>query len=90
MREDTAHWLNPMLEEAQTRRIDTASLMVQASMPAQEVDWQALGKFNPARLMPEPGNPGIVHRGIDWIRFGQLLREALSWSWYPEDPGDAS
>lgn len=86
MREETAVWLNPMLEEAGTRSVDTTSLLMQASMPAQEVDWTALGKFDPAVLAPDGEHHGIQHRGVDWIRFGQLLREEIGWSWYPEWP----
>lgn len=80
MRDETAAWLNPMLDEARARRVDTHSLLMRASMPAVESD--SLMANWMARNVP----PGASSRALDWIRFGQILREELEWSWYPEEP----
>ena len=68
MRDETADWLAPMLEE----HIDVQrlrQLMMQAMMPAAEgctplADW----------LSRQPHHPGVRHGAIDWVRYGQLLR----------------
>jgi hypothetical protein len=81
MREETAIWLDPMHEEAEKRGINIIALQRQATMPAAEsgspfVEW--LSKNAPA---------GAVVRGVDWVRFGQLLRHQLGWDdAYPAYP----
>jgi hypothetical protein len=84
MRDETAEWLNPMFEEVDRRGdIDILPLMTQSSMPAAEaatpfIDW-----------MPKNVGdvPGVEHRAIDWVRFGQLLRLMLGWDdTYPAYP----
>lgn len=83
MREATSEWLSPMLDAAGPD-VDIKGLMRQASMHAAEADtpatdWMAA---NPV--------PGVVPRGIDWIRFGQLLRTEIGWNKtypaYPDTP----
>ncbi len=86
MRDETAEWLTPMLAEAHARGMNCRPLMAQATMPAAEVDWASLGKFDPARYAP----PGASSLGIDWIRFGGLLRDALGWQDYPPWPESGS
>lgn len=83
MRESTSEWLSPMLD-AVGPDVDVKGLMRQASMPAAEAgtpvtDWMAA---NPV---------GVVPRGIDWIRFGQLLRTEIGWDkTYPAYPADSN
>jgi hypothetical protein len=84
MRESTAKWLNPMLEAASAQHIDTGSLMFQASMPAAE----AVDRDHPARAWERhlAEDYPVQSRAVDWIRFGELLREQLGWADYPEWP----
>jgi hypothetical protein len=63
------------LDPSEVRR-----LMREASMPAREAD----NEFLDALVQTAPENAGL--RGIDWIRFGQLLRDELGWEKYPEVP----
>ncbi|OBI33762.1 hypothetical protein [Mycobacterium sp. E2238] len=77
MRDETAAWLEPMLTEAEQRDVDIKSLMTQATMPAAETSDPAIEAM--AHLDPEV-------RGIDWVRFGELLRRELGWDTYPADP----
>jgi hypothetical protein len=44
--------------------------------------WAALGKLDLDAILPEM--PGVRHCAIDWIRFGQLLRDRLGWHDSPE------
>ena len=83
MRKETATWVEPLFDEALRQNVgrdEIAGLMRQATMPAAETD-------NPiiewtAENMP----PGTATRGLDWVRFGQLLRERVGWDHYPEHP----
>jgi hypothetical protein len=82
MREKTAEWLNPMLDEAEKREMRFAELqelMMQATFPASEACTpfaNALAKEEDLRDV----------RTIDWIEFGRLLRKKLRWHDYPESP----
>jgi len=58
-------------------------LMSQAEMPAAEMIWDDPTVFY---WLARNAAPGVVHVAIDWIRFGQLLREHLGWHWYPAYP----
>lgn len=83
MREETALWLNPMWDEADKRGMnDLRGLMMQASMPAAEADAPV------GDILAELPVSNASHLAIDWIRFGQLLREALGWCDYPALPDD--
>ena len=82
MRESTSAWLEPMLLEAELREVDVAPLMHQATMPGAEADSTAVSAI--ASYAPE----GARVRGVDWIRFGALLRDALGWKDYPEFPSE--
>lgn len=81
MRDSTADWLAPMLDAAENRPdIDINTLMSQATMPAAEAD----NKFFDWRAK---NAPALGHRGLEWIRFGQLLRHELGWDeTYPDHP----
>ena len=82
MRDDTAEWLQPMLDAALEAGIDVMPLMSAATMPAAEAatpigDWAA-------RTFP-PGEEPM--KAIDWVRFGGLLRYTLGWeNTYPASP----
>jgi len=81
VRESTAQWLSPMLDAAREHGVDTSLLMTQATMPLAEAGdllWAAWFQ----RTAPEGARSGA----IDWIRFGELLRERLGWADYPEWP----
>jgi hypothetical protein len=80
MREETANWLEPMIVEADRQGIDIKPLMYPASMPAAEAD-------NPFLDSLADVVPGIEHRAMDWVRFGQLLRHEIGWDdTYPAYP----
>ena len=82
MREETANWLNPMREEADKRGINIEALFRSASMPAAEAAEPWLDA-----LAEHYAVPGVQWRGIDWVRFGQLLRHELGWDdTYPAYP----
>jgi hypothetical protein len=73
MPDHTSAWLRPMLEAASTLPPDEhQALLDRASMPAAEADDMELDTLTREYLPPE----ATVH-GIDWIRFGKLLRERL-------------
>jgi hypothetical protein len=78
VRDETAAWLGPMLEAADQRDIHVP--IERATMPAAETDSPAVQWI--AGYMP----PGARVSGIDWIRFGQLLRDELGWADYPDEP----
>jgi hypothetical protein len=66
-------WLAPMLEAAENRPdIDIGRLMSQAAMPAAE----AASPFLDSLAKAAPIDRVV---GIDWIRFGELLRHELGW-----------
>lgn len=61
--------------------IDFQSLLLRSAMSAAEADDEFISLM--ATMMPE----GAAGRGaVDWIRFGQLLRERLGWDHYPDEP----
>jgi hypothetical protein len=82
MRDDTAAWLDPMLTEAVKSLTynDSLELMIRAQMPAAEAD-------EPWLNWMAKNTPGV--RGIDWIRYGQLLRERLGWHHHPLIPNNS-
>jgi hypothetical protein len=80
MKENTGKWLEPMLDAAREHDIDTTSLMARATMPAVEADQTPMMQFI-QRAVPDGR-----HSVIDWIRFGELLREELGWANYPKRP----
>jgi hypothetical protein len=86
MRESTGEWLAPMLEAAGIQGIDLHPLIDQAKMPAREVDWEAEGEGKARIHKMMEDTPGVAAGAIDWIRYGQLLREKLGWTDYPEWP----
>jgi len=82
MRDETAEWLEPMLEALPDDVLN--DLMARARMPAAEAavpwaDWME-------RALPSEQNPGMRHHALDWIRFGELLREPLGWADYADQP----
>ena len=82
MRDETAEWLEPMFLEAQKRDIDILPLLGQASMPAAEADTPFLNW-----LTKQDFPPDMQMRGIDWVRFGQVLCHELGWcETYPAFP----
>ncbi len=89
MRDETAAWLAPMLDEIGKRGIDIKPLMMQASMPAAEA---YIPVFD---LMARDCPPGVVRAAVDWVRFGELLCEELGWDvvypqhWLATDGADA-
>lgn len=86
MRDETAEWLNPMMDELQKRNsngveIDLQELMMRATMPAAEVDSPIMNWV--VQAVPD----GATTRAIDWVRLGQLLRHELGWDdTYPAMP----
>jgi hypothetical protein len=85
MRDDTADWLQPMLDAALEAGIDVRSLMSAATMPAAEAD-TPLGDWM-AQTFPPGEEDAVAMEAIDWVRFGGLLRDALGWEdTYPAFP----
>lgn len=83
MRESTSAWLDPMIEAWPGSPEELRRLIQQATMPAAEV----FAADHPLRRALEGAlPPGSAHGAIDWIRFGQLLRQELGWTDYPEYP----
>jgi hypothetical protein len=84
MRDETAAWLEPMVDEIGKRDdIYVAQLMRLATMPVWEVDNPSLDWVADF----EAEHPGVRHAGFDWIRFGCLLRSKLGWDdTYPAFP----
>lgn len=83
MRDTTSAWLDPMIEAWSGSPEELRRLIQQATMPAAEV----VDADHPVRRAFEGiQTPGVVHGAIDWIRFGQLLRQELGWTDYPEYP----
>lgn len=77
MRDETAAWLEPMLDKAHLNPAEFNALIAQATMPAAEAcdtlcDW-----------LTDNAPPAASVRALDWIRFGQLLRDRIGWSDYP-------
>jgi hypothetical protein len=69
-----------MLDAADGIEADTfRDLMRQAAMPAAEAD-------TPVTDWVAQNMPAAQSGAIDWIRFGQLLRNRLGWDWYPDEP----
>jgi hypothetical protein len=87
MREETASWLNPMLEAINAGHvpdgfdIDIKALMWEASIPAVEAADPLLDYM--AKLTADTPTDT---RAVDWIRLGQLLRRQLGWDHYPAYP----
>jgi hypothetical protein len=78
MNDTTGRWLEPMLEAVDDAEL--TRLARQSSMPSAEADSPALA------MLPEV--PGVEYRAVDWIRFGQLLRQHLGWDDYPDAPDE--
>lgn len=82
MPEDTSAWLRPMLEASSGLPPDEHQAMLdQASTPGEQADDEELDALTREYLPPK----AKVH-GIDWVRFGNLLRERLGWHDYPDHP----
>lgn len=79
MMDSTGRWLAPMMAAVGERDgIDVQALMNQAT---------TVTKLNRPRAWWRPPPFGDEEeRSLDWVRFGQLLRDALGWDDYPEEP----
>jgi hypothetical protein len=82
VRDETADWLNPMLEAAKECGVDVLPLFMSSSMPAAEADTPITDWL--AKKVPDS-------QGLDWVRFGQFLRHELGWDdtypAFPDYPG---
>jgi hypothetical protein len=58
--------------------------MLQATMPAVEASDSNFVKW----AMREIPDAGRMMRAIDWIEFGQLLRQKLEWWDYADSPSE--
>lgn len=86
MKEETAAWLEPMLDAVGSDPV-LKNLMTQASFPmveAADSNVDALGT-----MLADTAIPESALRAIDWIRFGQLLRDHLGWEGYPASPAES-
>jgi hypothetical protein len=80
MREETALWLTPLMEAWPAGEFIN-DLMIQSLIPIDDVP-----PGPHTALMQQVDTYGDEHAGIDWIRFGQLIRERLGWNDYPLVP----
>lgn len=82
MRDETAEWLAPLMEAAELTADEHTALMRQASMPAAETDNMVIEWMGRVTA-----GTGAITTGIDWVRFGTLLRSRLGWDdSYPAFP----
>ena len=82
MQDDTSAWLRPMLEESAGLPPDQHQAMLdQASSQGAEASDEELDSLTREYFPPETK----LH-GVDWVRFGNLLRERLGWHDYPDHP----
>ena len=80
--EEVTVWLEPLFVGAEDDPdIDLWGLMTQATHPLPEVPESDVAD----RLGGWPDVPDIA-LVVDWIEFGQLLRQALGWDTYPARP----
>ena len=80
--EEVTVWLEPLFVGAEDDPdIDLWGLMTQATHARPEVPESDVAD----RLGGWPDVPDIA-LAVDWIEFGQLLRQALGWDNYPERP----
>jgi hypothetical protein len=80
--EEVTAWLEPLFVGAEDYPdIDLWVLMTQATHPLSEVPESDVTD----RLGGWPDVPDIA-LVVDWIEFGQLLRQALGWDTYPARP----
>ena len=79
MMEAIGCWLDPLFAAVSDRDdIDIQALFDAATTvtkPEKPKGWWRL-----------PPAPDAEERSVDWVRLGQLLREALGWDDYPEWP----
>ncbi|MEO5842043.1 MAG: hypothetical protein ABIQ73_27510 [Acidimicrobiales bacterium] len=88
MKEATSRWLKPLQDavRAADPSGDTYERLFRAAlMPGVEAE-QTLGVREAEAWAVEI--PEAKHWAIDWIRFGQILREELGWDDYPLAPLD--
>jgi hypothetical protein len=78
MKESTSKWLKPLETAADKAGLDTVEFFQKAKVPASD---SLLSKW-----VTEGDVPGVEMAGIDWIRYGQLIRDALGWNDYPKVP----
>lgn len=83
MRDETDAWLAPLVEAAIERGIDTNDLLKQATFPAAEATGLVHDLFSKRAKESESE---VRVTAVDWVRFGQLLRDALGWETYPAHP----
>jgi hypothetical protein len=82
MRKETDAWLSPLVLAAEERGIDTEALRSQA-FPAEGSP--AVRDLFSERVKESESEVRVLT--LDWVRFGQLLREALGWeNSYPAVP----
>ena len=82
MRKETDAWLSPLVLAAEERGIDTEALRSQA-FPAGGSP--AVHDLFSERVKESESEVRVLT--LDWVRFGQLLREALGWeNSYPAVP----
>lgn len=85
MKPETASWLDPMMKTLEDRpEIDIHRLFKAASMPASE-SCDPIAELV-TRVSDEFNGQAPTGLAINWVMFGQLLRQELRWDDYPEWP----
>jgi len=84
MKVSTSAWLAPMETAAKERNLDLAAIMAEATIPLSETG------LSPRLAGVMESMEGARTGAIDWVKYGQLVREALGSAWrqYPDPPED--
>ncbi len=80
MKVSTSAWLAPIETAAKERDLDLAAIMAEATIPLSETG------LSPRLAGVLESVEDASADTIDWIKYGQLIREALGWIDYPEPP----
>jgi hypothetical protein len=81
MRETTGRWLDPMIAAVGDRDDINMQALFDAATTVTKLE-------KPKAWWRPPPAGDEEERSVDWVRLGQLLREALGWDDYPEAPPD--
>jgi hypothetical protein len=74
VKDETAAWLDPILERAEAADLDVNPLTIQALMPAAETTDPAA---NATARFAAAHAPQAQVTAADWVRFGHLVQDAL-------------
>ena len=79
MREAIDRWLDPIMRAVEERDDINVQALLDAAITVTKLE-------RPRKWWRPPPAGDEEERTVDWVGFGQLLREALGWDDYPEWP----